>query len=111
MPMQPRPWADTSSPWLPSFLLSIGPLLVHLDLLFDEVEVPTNLGQPSPDVASVLLEQGEALGLVAVAGAHQVRIAADAPNWHPGRPQALEHLDPSEVLLVVPTVLPGPGAS
>src|ERR1700694_5421012 len=104
MPMQPRPWAETSSPWLPSFLLSIECLLVSSDLLFDEGEVLLHLRQPSHDRGTMLLEQRQPVALVSFAVTHELGVAADALNRHAGGAQALQGLDPSQVPLVVATV-------
>ena len=76
--------------------------------MFDEGEVLAHLRQLRPHRISMVLEQGEALGLVSVARAHQFGVAPDAANRHPGRAQALQDLDPREVLVAVTTVA-GPG--
>src|ERR1044071_6066366 len=106
--MQPRPSADTSKPWLPSFLLSIDSLLIYGDLAFDEGEVTLCLRQLGPHRLPVLLEQRQALALVA-AGPHQLVIATDARDRHPACPQAADRLHPLHVGLAVAAV-PGRGA-
>ena len=62
------------------------------------------LRQLRPHRISMLLEQGEALGLVSVPGAHQLGVAPDAADRHAGCPQALQNLDPRQVLVAVPAM-------
>lgn len=73
--------------------------------MFDEGEVPTHLSQLRLDRVAMLLEQGQALGLVAVPGAHQLGVAPDAAHRHAGRAQALQDLDPCQVIVAV-TAMP-----
>ena len=69
--------------------------------MFDERKVLAHLRQLRPDRISMLLEQGQALGLVAVPGAHQLGVSPDAADGHAGRTQALQDLDPGQVIVVV----------
>src|SRR5579872_4863385 len=100
MPMQPRPWAETSRPWLPSLRLSIAdPVLVGIDLAVDERQVATGLVEPGLHRDPVLLEQFQARLQVVLVGPDEVRVAADLPDRHAGRAQALDRVDPGEVIL------------
>ena len=69
--------------------------------MFDEGEVLTHLRQLRLNRVAMLLEQGQALGLVTVAGAHQLGVAANAANRHAGGAQALQDLDPRQVVVAV----------
>src|SRR5262245_50309811 len=109
MPMQPRPSAETSSPWLPSLRLFMELLLVDGDLVIDEREVALALGEPGQHGGPVLPEERQPFGLVAVAGPHELGVTPDLPDRHAGRPQALKGPDPRQVVLAVPAV-PGVGA-
>src|ERR1700741_4608751 len=101
MPMQPSPSAETSRPWLPKVLLFINSLLIDRNLSLDEGEVRLHLLELGPHRRPVLLEQRQPLVLVALAGSHQLRVAADPADWHPSGPQATQWLDPSEGGLAV----------
>ncbi len=72
--------------------------------MFDERKVLAHLRQLHPDRVSMVLEQGQALGLVAVPGAHQLGVLPDAADGHAGRAQALHDLDPGQVILAVAAV-------
>src|ERR1700738_3222903 len=89
IPMQPSPSADTSSPRVPSLRLSIEFLLVDRDLSFDERQMPAHLAELLQDFGPMLAEQRQALGLVAIAGANQLRVPLHVPDRHPRRAETL----------------------
>ena len=77
--------------------------------MFDEGQVPAHLGELRLHRVAMLLDQGQARGLVAVPGPHQLGVAPDAADGHAGLAQALQDLDPRQVVIAV-AAMTRPGA-
>src|SRR4051794_14835339 len=78
--------------------------LVDADLVVDRPQVAGDLGQLALDAVTVVLEQFEPLGLVPLAGTHELGIAAYVAHRHARRAKSGDHRDPGQVTVGVAPV-------
>src|SRR5699024_5129540 len=77
---------------------------VEADLDLDRRQVRLLLRESGEHLLPVRQQQLKALLLVTVTGTYERGIAAHLPDRHPGGAQPGDHLDPSEIALLVPAV-------
>src|SRR3954447_5950389 len=103
MPMQPRPWAETSGPLSPSLrvFIVLTPLRVHLDLVVDHEQAALEVADPIADLLAVVSQQLLAGGSGVIARADQFRVAEHVRDRHPGQPHLADELQPAQVAVAV----------